>query len=41
MDQIDEVFAELQSLKGENAIAIKLKEGFKENRLILTNQVQF
>lgn len=41
MDQIDEVSAELQSVKGESAIAIKLKDGFKENRIILTNQVNF
>lgn len=41
MDQIDEVSAELQSVKGESAIAIKLKEGFKENRIILTNHVSY
>lgn len=39
MDQIEEVSAELQSVKGENAIVVKLKEGFKETRVILTNQV--
>uniref|UniRef100_A0A915CVK6 G protein-coupled receptor kinase n=1 Tax=Ditylenchus dipsaci TaxID=166011 RepID=A0A915CVK6_9BILA len=38
MDQIDEVAAELQSIKGENAIIIKLKEGFKEAKVILINQ---
>lgn len=40
MDQIEEVFAELQLIKNENAIVIKLKEGFKEMRVILTNQVK-
>lgn len=38
MDQIEEVFAELLTVKTESAIGIKLKEGFKETRLILTNQ---
>jgi len=38
MDQIDEVTAELQSIKGESAIIIKLKEGLKEARVILINQ---
>lgn len=41
MDQIEEVFAELLTVKTESAIGIKLKEGFKETRLILTNQVNF
>lgn len=40
MDQIDEVAVDLQSVKGENAIVIKLKEGqIKETRLLLTTQV--
>ena len=38
MDQIDEVTSELQQVKGESAIVVKLKEGLKENRVILTNQ---
>ena len=38
MDQIDEVAAELQQVKGETAIVVKLKEGLKETRVILTNQ---
>uniref|UniRef100_A0A914E8L4 G protein-coupled receptor kinase n=1 Tax=Acrobeloides nanus TaxID=290746 RepID=A0A914E8L4_9BILA len=38
MDQIEEVSPELQSVKGEQAIVIKLKEGFKETRVILSNQ---
>ncbi|KAL7078637.1 hypothetical protein ACQ4LE_002080 [Meloidogyne hapla] len=38
MDQIDEVTSELQQIKGESAIVVKLKEGLKENRVILTNQ---
>src|SRR4051794_27800744 len=40
MDQIDEVAADLQSIKGENTIVVKLKEGqIKETRLLLTTQV--
>ena len=39
MDQIEEVQAELQQVKGEQTIVIKLKEGFKETKVILTNQV--
>lgn len=38
MDQIDEVNSELQQVKGESAIVVRLKEGLKENRVILTNQ---
>uniref|UniRef100_A0AC34F000 G protein-coupled receptor kinase n=1 Tax=Panagrolaimus sp. ES5 TaxID=591445 RepID=A0AC34F000_9BILA len=38
MDQIEEVAAELQQVKGEQTITIKLKEGFKETKVILTNQ---
>jgi beta-adrenergic-receptor kinase len=38
MDQIEEVAAELQQVKGEQTIVIKLKEGFKETKVILTNQ---
>ena len=40
MDQIEEVTAELQQVKGEQTIIIKLKEGFKETKVILTNQVR-
>uniref|UniRef100_A0A915LLC0 G protein-coupled receptor kinase n=1 Tax=Meloidogyne javanica TaxID=6303 RepID=A0A915LLC0_MELJA len=32
MDQIDEVTSDLQQVKGESAIVVKLKEGLKENR---------
>jgi len=40
MDQIDAIDVDLQSVKGENAIVIKLKEGqIKETRLLLTTQV--
>lgn len=39
MDQIEDVYAELQTVKGESAIIIKLKEGLKESKVILTNQV--
>ncbi|KAE9553206.1 hypothetical protein FO519_003602 [Halicephalobus sp. NKZ332] len=38
MDQIEDVLAELQQVKGEQTIVIKLKEGFKETKVILTNQ---
>uniref|UniRef100_A0A914RZV9 PH domain-containing protein n=1 Tax=Parascaris equorum TaxID=6256 RepID=A0A914RZV9_PAREQ len=38
MDQIEDVASELQSVKGENSILIKLKEGLKETKVILTNQ---
>ncbi|MFH4974706.1 hypothetical protein AB6A40_001415 [Gnathostoma spinigerum] len=38
MDQVEDVASELQSVKGENSIVIKLKEGFKESKVILTNQ---
>lgn len=40
MDQIEEVSAELQQVKGETAIVVKLKEGLKETKVILTNQVR-
>lgn len=40
MDQIEEVSADLQSVKGENCIIVKLKDGFKETKIILTNQVR-
>ena len=39
MDQIDEVMEELQTVKGETVIVIKLKEGFKETKVILSNKV--
>uniref|UniRef100_A0A183C449 G protein-coupled receptor kinase n=1 Tax=Globodera pallida TaxID=36090 RepID=A0A183C449_GLOPA len=39
MDQIEEVTSELQQVKGETAIVVKLKEGLKETKVILTNQV--
>lgn len=39
MDQIEEVSSDLQAVKGENCIVVKLKEGFKETKVILTNQV--
>lgn len=39
MDQIEEVSPDLQSVKGENAIIVRLKDGFKETKIILTNQV--
>ncbi|VDK51223.1 unnamed protein product [Anisakis simplex] len=38
MDQIEDVISELQVVKGENSIVIKLKEGLKETKVILTNQ---
>lgn len=38
MDQIEDVASELHQVKGENSIIIKLKEGLKETRVILTNQ---
>uniref|UniRef100_A0A915I086 G protein-coupled receptor kinase n=1 Tax=Romanomermis culicivorax TaxID=13658 RepID=A0A915I086_ROMCU len=38
MDQIEDVSSELQMCKGENSIIIKLKEGLKESKVILTNQ---
>lgn len=41
MDQIEDVCSELQTVKGENAIVVKLKEGLKESKVILTNQVLF
>ncbi|KAJ1367795.1 G protein-coupled receptor kinase 2 [Parelaphostrongylus tenuis] len=37
MDQIEDVFADLQTVKGENAIVVKLRDGFKEPRISLTN----
>ncbi|KAK0421219.1 hypothetical protein QR680_015121 [Steinernema hermaphroditum] len=37
MDQIDDVHSDLQTVKGENAIVIKLKDGLKEAKVILTN----
>ena len=39
MDQIEDVAVDLQSVKGENCIIIKLKEGLKESKVILTQQV--
>lgn len=36
MDQIDDVAAELQPIKGEQCIQVKLKDGLKETKLILT-----
>lgn len=39
MDQIEDVSVDLQNVKGENSIVLKLKEGFKDTKLILTNQV--
>lgn len=41
MDQIEEVSPDLQSVKGENSIIVRLKEGFKETKIILTNQVTY
>ncbi|KAF8359609.1 grk-2, partial [Pristionchus pacificus] len=38
MDQVEDIQQELQSTKGENCIVIKLKEGLKETRVILTNK---
>uniref|UniRef100_A0AC35TPN5 G protein-coupled receptor kinase n=1 Tax=Rhabditophanes sp. KR3021 TaxID=114890 RepID=A0AC35TPN5_9BILA len=38
MDQIEELVTSLQTIKGESCIVIKLKEGFKETKVILTNQ---
>ncbi|VDK72020.1 unnamed protein product [Litomosoides sigmodontis] len=38
MDQIEDVAADLHNVKGEHSIIVKLKEGFKEQKLILTNQ---
>lgn len=40
MDQIEEVAAELQQVKGESAITVRLKDGFKESKVIITNQVR-
>ncbi|VDD92480.1 unnamed protein product [Enterobius vermicularis] len=37
MDQIEDVGPELSPFKGETTIVIKLKEGFKETKLVLTN----
>ncbi|PAV58313.1 hypothetical protein WR25_14706 [Diploscapter pachys] len=37
MDQIEDVCADLQTVKGENAIVVKLRDGFKEPRISLTN----
>ncbi len=39
MDQFDEVHNELITVKGENCIIVKLKDGLKESKVILTNQV--
>lgn len=39
MDQIEDVGPELSPFKGETTIVIKLKEGFKETKLVLTNHV--
>ena len=39
MDQIEDVCADLQTVKGENAIVVKLRDGFKEPRISLTNTV--
>lgn len=41
MDQIEDVCAELQTTKGENAIVVKLRDGFKEPKICLTNSVNF
>lgn len=38
MDQIEEVNNELTTVKGENCIIVKLKDGLKESKVILTNQ---
>ncbi|VBB32427.1 unnamed protein product [Acanthocheilonema viteae] len=38
MDQIEDVAVDLHNVKGEHSIIVKLKEGFKEQKLILTNQ---
>ncbi|MCP9258207.1 Protein-serine/threonine kinase [Dirofilaria immitis] len=38
MDQIEDVASDLQNVKGEHSIVVKLREGFKEAKLILTNQ---
>lgn len=41
MDQVEEVSNDLQTVKGENCIVIKLKEGTnKDTRVILTNQAR-
>lgn len=40
MDQIEDVATDLQPVKGENSIVVKLKEGLKESKVILTNQVR-
>lgn len=39
MDQIEDVCADLQPVKNENAIVVKLKDGLKEQRISLTNTV--
>lgn len=39
MDQIEDVALDLHNVKGEHSIIVKLREGFKETKLILTNQV--
>lgn len=41
MDQIEDVCADLQPVKNENAIVVKLKDGLKEQRISLTNTVGF
>lgn len=38
MDQIEDVAIDLHNVKGEHSIIVKLKEGFKETKLIFTNQ---
>ncbi|CCD63981.1 G protein-coupled receptor kinase 2 [Caenorhabditis elegans] len=37
MDQIEDVCAEMQTIKGETAIIVKLRDGFKEPKICLTN----
>lgn len=39
MDQIEDVCAEMQTIKGETAIIVKLRDGFKEPKICLTNSV--
>ena len=41
MDQIDDVNNEMITVKGESCIVVKLKEGLKESKLILTNHVSY
>ncbi len=39
MDQVDDVANDLQMIKGENCIVVRLKDGHKESKVILTNSV--